>query len=68
MVVFTDGIDTSSLMTPAQVSAIASEIDVPVYVMTVVSPSDLEDGPHERRDGESPLRDAGADGPAATCS
>jgi Ca-activated chloride channel family protein len=43
VVVFTDGVDTSSLLTPEQVSAIASEIDVPVYVMTVVSPSDHED-------------------------
>ena len=41
--VFTDGVDTSSQLTPAQVSAIASAIDVPVYVMTVVSPSDRED-------------------------
>ena len=37
VVVFTDGMDTSSLMKPEQVAAIASAIDVPVYVMTVVS-------------------------------
>jgi Mg-chelatase subunit ChlD len=37
VVVFTDGIDTSSQLTAVQVSSIASEIDVPVYVMTVVS-------------------------------
>ena len=43
VVVFTDGVDTSSLLTPEQVSAIASEIDVPVYVVTVVSASDHED-------------------------
>jgi VWFA-related protein len=43
VVVFTDGVDTSSQLTPAQVSGIASAIDVPVYVMTVVSPSDHED-------------------------
>ena len=43
VVVFTDGVDTSSLLTPEQVSAIASEIDVPVYVMTVVSPGERED-------------------------
>jgi VWFA-related protein len=43
VVVFTDGVDTSSLLTPAQVSAIASEIDVPVYVVTVVSASEYED-------------------------
>jgi hypothetical protein len=43
VVVFTDGIDTSSQLTAVQVSTIASEIDVPVYVMTVVSPSEYED-------------------------
>jgi VWFA-related protein len=43
VVVFTDGVDTSSELTPDKVSAIASEIDVPVYVLTVVSPSDHED-------------------------
>ena len=42
VVVFTDGLDTSSEMTPAEVSAIASEIDVPVYVMTVVSQGEHE--------------------------
>jgi len=45
VIVFTDGLDTSSLMTPEQVSAIASEIDVPVYVMTVALPSTTEDVP-----------------------
>jgi len=54
VVVFTDGVDTSSLMTPAQVSAIASEIDVPVYVMVVVSPSTAEDVPL-KTEKESPL-------------
>ena len=43
VVVFTDGVDTSSLMTPERVSSLASEIDVPVYVVTVVSPSEYED-------------------------
>jgi len=43
VVVFTDGVDTSSRLTPEQVSAIASAIDVPVYVMTVMSPGDHED-------------------------
>ena len=37
VVVFTDGMDTSSLLKPEQVAAVASAIDVPVYVMTVVS-------------------------------
>ena len=42
VVVFTDGMDTSSLMKPEEVSAIASAIDVPVYVMTVVSQVDRD--------------------------
>lgn len=40
VVVITDGIDTSSKLTPAQVSGIASAIDVPVYVIAVLSPLD----------------------------
>jgi len=43
IVVLTDGIDTASRMTPAQVSSIASEIDVPVYVVAVVLPIDNPD-------------------------
>lgn len=42
VVVFTDGLDTSSLMTPQQVSAVASGIDVPVYVITVVTANEHE--------------------------
>ena len=56
VVVFTDGVDTSSLLTPEKVSAIASEIDVPVYVMTVVSPSDHEDRGAHGGAPESELR------------
>jgi hypothetical protein len=33
VVVFTDGRDNSSRLTPTQVSGIASSIDVPVYVL-----------------------------------
>lgn len=40
IVVLTDGVDTSSRLHPAQVSAMASAIDVPVYVLAVVSPLD----------------------------
>lgn len=40
VVVLTDGEDNASQMTPAQVSAIASSIDVPVYILMVVSPLD----------------------------
>ncbi|HET7696841.1 MAG TPA: VWA domain-containing protein [Vicinamibacterales bacterium] len=56
VVVFTDGLDTSSLLKPEQVSAVASGIDVPVYVVTV-----LTEGERDREDAreqieESPLR------------
>ena len=40
VVVLTDGIDTSSSRTPAQVSSLAAAIDVPVYVIAVVMPID----------------------------
>jgi Ca-activated chloride channel family protein len=40
VIVITDGIDTSSKLTPAQVSGMASAIDVPVYVIAVLSPLD----------------------------
>jgi len=49
LVVLTDGIDTSSRMVPAEVSRIASAIDVPVYVVALVSPIDLEE-PNGRRE------------------
>jgi len=35
MVVVTDGVDSASKMKPADVSAIASELDVPVYVLVI---------------------------------
>jgi Ca-activated chloride channel family protein len=40
VVVITDGIDTMSGMKPAEVSAIASAIDVPVYILATVLPID----------------------------
>jgi Ca-activated chloride channel homolog len=40
LLVITDGVDTASAMTPPQVSAIASAIDVPVYLLTVLHPLD----------------------------
>lgn len=40
VVVFTDGNDNASTMTPAEVSAIASVIDVPIYIVGVVSSID----------------------------
>jgi Ca-activated chloride channel family protein len=57
VIVLTDGIDTSSEMTPEQVAAIAAAIDVPVYVVAVVSPLDhagtppAVDGPAGEREG-----------------
>ncbi len=41
----TDGVDTSSALTPAEVSGLASSIDVPVYVVAVVSPLDHPGAP-----------------------
>jgi VWFA-related protein len=40
IIVVSDGVDTSSALTPPQVAAIASGIDVPVYVIAVLSPLD----------------------------
>jgi VWFA-related protein len=44
LVVLTDGVDTSSKLQPAEVSRIASAIDLPVYVITVVFPIDTREG------------------------
>jgi Ca-activated chloride channel family protein len=40
VIVITDGLDTSSKMTAAEVSGLASSIDVPIYVIAVVNPID----------------------------
>lgn len=40
ILVLTDGVDNASTLSPAEVSGIASEIDVPVYIVTVVTPMD----------------------------
>ena len=52
LVVLTDGIDTRSRSTAEQVTAIASRIDVPVYVVAVMSPID------DPRTDENPAFDA----------
>ena len=44
LLVVTDGVDTGSKLTAAEVSGIASSIDVPVYLLTVVSPLDHPGG------------------------
>ena len=43
IVVLTDGADTSSILTPAEVSGLASSIDVPVYVLAMEG-ADLANG------------------------
>jgi VWFA-related protein len=40
VVAFTDGIDTASVLTAAEVAARAAAIDVPVYIVAVVPPVD----------------------------
>ena len=52
LVVLTDGIDTHSRNTTEQVAAIASRIDVPVYIIAVMSPID------DPRTDETPSFDA----------
>ena len=44
VIVLTDGVDTSSELKPEQVAALASAIDVPVYILGVVSPLDHPGG------------------------
>ena len=46
VVVLTDGIDTASRLSPAQVSAKAAAIDVPIYIIATVLP--IDDPGHER--------------------
>ena len=44
LLVITDGVDTGSRMSAPEVSGIASSIDVPVYLLTVVNPLDHPGG------------------------
>jgi len=44
VVVVTDGVDTSSVLSPPEVSRIASEIDVPVYVVAIRVGPDRAEG------------------------
>src|SRR5262245_58022714 len=44
VLVISDGVDTSSKLTAAEVSGIASSIDVPVYLLRVVNPLDHPGG------------------------
>jgi VWFA-related protein len=45
VVALTDGADNASSMSPAEVSALASAIDVPVYVVLIVPPQDQTGSP-----------------------
>lgn len=48
LVVLTDGVDNASKLAPPEVSRIASAIDVPVYIVAIVQPIDLQDGTGNR--------------------
>jgi len=65
VIVLTDGNDTSSRLKPSQVSAIASEIDVPVYIFGIVPSIDNPTGDSstqliERSPFAGPLSDLAA--------
>src|SRR5215216_270666 len=47
VLVITDGVDTGSKLKAPEVSGIASSIDVPVYLLTVVNPADHPGGEFE---------------------
>jgi Ca-activated chloride channel family protein len=53
LLVITDGVDSGSRLTPPEVSAVASEIDVPVYLLTVVNPADHPGGEFAVGGGEA---------------
>ncbi|WP_396627507.1 VWA domain-containing protein [Luteitalea sp.] len=56
LIVVTDGLDTASTKTAEDVSAIASAIDVPVYVVVVMSPANHPDhGGIPLRQGDAPI-------------
>jgi VWFA-related protein len=59
LLVITDGVDTHSHMTAAQVSGVASSIDVPVYLLAVVNPADHPDGEFEARPNDAKISQQG---------
>jgi Ca-activated chloride channel family protein len=61
VVVFTDGLDNASRLTPAEVSGIASSIDVPVYIVAVVASIDNPASDLGTSSEKSPLSGALAD-------
>jgi VWFA-related protein len=64
IVILTDGVDTSSALTPSEVSGLASSIDVPVYVVATVGAIDqsamLEAANRSTPSGGADLRDLAA--------
>ena len=54
LIVITDGVDSASKRTPAEVSTIASSLDVPVYVVVI---STAEDPLHDVTPVQGPLAD-----------
>ena len=62
VVVFTDGIDNASQLDPEQVYKAASAVDVPVYIVGVVSPGDVR----RRAGAQEPLPGSLADFAART--
>jgi Ca-activated chloride channel family protein len=58
LVVITDGVDSASLLKPAEVSAIASSLDVPVYVVVISYLQDEE--PRDLTPLHGPLADLAA--------
>ena len=55
MVLITDGVDTASQLKPSEVSAIASSLDVPVYILVITF--SLEDESHDPKPVQGPLAD-----------
>ena len=53
LLVISDGVDTSSRLSAAEVSGIASSIDVPVYLLRVVNPVDHPGGEFEVAETDS---------------
>lgn len=49
LLVVTDGVDTGSRLSAAEVSGIASSIDVPVYLLVVLNPADHPGGEFEAK-------------------
>jgi VWFA-related protein len=59
VLVITDGVDTGSRLKAPEVSGIASAIDVPVYLLTVVNPVDHPGGEFGVQQVESKLTETG---------